>query len=465
MLSLLLRTRLRHYRNYLRHHFDRMVWLEIGFIILILFYLAGRSPADIGYSLKFLLEKDFPLKYAAQWVTLLPVFYLLVEALAFITLRPTGEWQILGTLPVAKSAITNYHLLRHSGKTLGLLFIGTTPFLIGDNDVIEKLARCCFAFGMLLALQFAGFLQAHSLRNTAKTLSRRLLRWLPVELAILLTLVFGVSQLKPLVAASIPKILLVWPAGWILAAALFFYLRQNHEPDLIESPTPIKHETIRTTATINLFSRKGGATSALIRRDLKFLWMEKRSTFALAAFTAIVILLACLAQSTAAEAYASSIVIEVIYSFMLINALLVLFERDAKTAALMRGLPVSASTCWKARWLLAAGFMLAPVLFSVIILPFKFTIGIGFALFLAIVFIIPAIFAALFCNAGFGLFPNIKYCGVLLNISLGLMLLFWFYMPFGTIILLGDQRAVDSQIATAFSAFGNNVSGLSRLSG
>jgi len=74
MLLLLLRTRLRYYRNYLRHHFDRMVWLEIGFIILILFYLAGRSPADIGYNLKFLLEKDFPLKYAAPWVTLLPVF-------------------------------------------------------------------------------------------------------------------------------------------------------------------------------------------------------------------------------------------------------------------------------------------------------------------------------------------------------------------------------------------------------
>ncbi len=436
MLSLLLHTRLRYYRNYLRHHFDRVVWLEIGVIVLILFYLAGRSPADIGYSLKFLLEKDFPLKYAAQWVALLPVFYLIVEALAFITLRPTGEWQILGTLPVAKPAIVNYHLLRHSGKTAGLLFIGTMPFLIGGDGIIEKLARVIFAFGILAALQFAGFLQAYNLHNTGKSLLQRIRRWLPFETVMLMILFIGGQQLEHLLLNANGKILLAWPAGGILAMALFFYLHRNYAPGLIESSAPITHKALRASKTINFFSRKGGTTSALIRRDLKFLWMEKRSAYILLVFAAIVILLAGLAQSTAEEAYASSIVIEIIFSFMLINALLILFEHDAKAAALTRSLPISAATSWKARWLLAAGFMLAPVLFFMSVLPFIYTSGIGFVLFLVIGFIIPAIFSALFCNAGYGLFPNIKYCSVLLNISLGLMLLFWFYMPFGTTILL-----------------------------
>jgi len=363
---------------------------------------------------------------------------LIVEALTFITLRPTGEWQMLGALPVAKSAVINYHLLRHSGKTIGLLFLGTMPFLLGDHSMFLKLARCFFASGMLLALQFAGFVQAYHLRNAGKSLPRRILRWLPIETVILIILVIGASQLEFLPLNSNDKILLAWPAGWIPAAALFLYLRRDYEPGLIESQTPGKHEAICPTVTINLFSRKGGTTSALIWRDLKFLWMKKRSAYILLAFAAGVILLACLAQSTATEAYASSIVLEIIFSFMLINVLLILFEHDAKSVGLMQALPVSASTCWKSRWLLAAGFMVAPVLFTMSILPFIFTIGIGFALFLAIGFIIPVIFAALFCNAGFGLFPNIKFCGVLLNVSLGLMLLFWFYMPFGTIILLAS---------------------------
>src|SRR5574342_640075 len=139
MLLLLLRTRLRYYHNYLRHHFDRMVWLEIGLIVFILFYLIGRSPADMGYSLKFLLAKEFPFLYAQNWVALLPLFYLVSEALALLTLRPTGDWQILGALPVLKPAITNYHLLRHGSKILALLLAGTAPFWIGEVSRIEKL--------------------------------------------------------------------------------------------------------------------------------------------------------------------------------------------------------------------------------------------------------------------------------------------------------------------------------------
>lgn len=436
MLLLLFRTRLRYYRNYLRHHFDRVVWFEIGLIVFIFLYLTGRSPADIGYSLDFLLEKDFPAKYAAQWVTLLPAFYLIAEALAFITLRPTGEWRILGTLPIAQSTITDYHLLRHSSKTAGLLFIGSIPFLAGDYSVIEKLARCCFALGMLLALQLAGFKQAFSLRNTERTLPKRILRWLPTEAIILCILIFGVSQLQPLVINSSNKILLAWPAGWALAAGLFYYLRRNYAPEVIESQSSLKSQAIHSTPTFNQPGFKRGITSAMIWRDLKFLRAGKRSIFILVVLATMIILLAGLAQSSAAEAYASSIVLEGIFGFMLLNALLVLFEHDTKTSALQRSLPIRASACWKARWLLASGFMATPLIGIVLVIPVVFKIEMGFVFFIGLGLILPGIFAAVFCNAGFGLFPNIKFCGVLLNILLGLMILFWFYMPLGTVILL-----------------------------
>jgi len=436
MLLLLLRTRLRYYRNYLRHHFDRMVWLEIGFIILLLFYLAGRFPADIGYSFNFLQQKDFPLRYATQWIALLPGFYLFAEALAFMTLRPTGEWQIIGALPIAKPNITNYHLLRHGSKTLALLFMGTAPFLFGDDDIVAKLARGLLAFSLLLALQLLGFMQARRLLNTGLKLSQRILRWLPLETVILAGIVMSTTPLKEILINSSNAISLGWLAGGSFAILLLFYLRRNYEPGVVENQVSFRRKAIRATTVLNQLNRLDSATSAMIWRDLKFLWAEKRAAFILVVFATIIILLAALAQSSAAEAYASSIVLEGIFGFMLINTLLVLFEQDAKAAALQRSLPVSAPACWKARWLLATGFMIMPAIGTVLVIPFVCSVEIGFVFFLGLALIIPAIFSAVFCNAGFGLFPNIKFCSVLLNILLSLMILFWFYMPLGTVILL-----------------------------
>lgn len=435
MLLLLLRTRRRYYRNYLRHHFDRMVWLEIGFIMIILFYLAGRSPADIGYSLKFLVAKDFPLHYARQWTELLPLFYLVSEALALLTLRPTGEWQLLGALPVSKTTMTNYHLLRHGSKILGLLLAGIVPFGIGEIGLIEKLARFLFALGLLLALQFTSFIQAFRWRDTSNSLPSRVGFWLPIEIAILFLLLRGAPLLQNFLLESNRHLIGVC-AGWSLAVMALFYLRRIYQPGLIENLTTRDHRLSRTSGTSMQFGRPGGIISALIRRDVKFLWKEKRSLYILVAFAATILLLAGLAQTHAEEAYASSIVIETIFNFVLINALLILFEHEAKTAAAMRALPVSARASWRARWLLVAGLLATPMILVIFMLPFKFAIGAGFPLFVAMALLIPMIFATLFCNAGYGLFPNIKYGSVLLNISLGLMLLFWFYMPFGTILLL-----------------------------
>jgi hypothetical protein len=413
-----------------------MVWLEMGAIVLVLFYLAGRSPADMGYSLKFLLAKEFPFQYAQQWVGALPFFYLVVEALALVTLRSTGEWQILGALPFPKHAVTNYHLLRHSAKTIGLLLVATLPFWIGDLSLMKKLTRFFFALGILLLLQFAGFRQAYHLRNTDKKWLQRLLLWLPIETTIITVLVISNTIWHNLLIGSSGNTLVGLLAGWSLAVVALLYIRRTYEPGLIENLASREPKIIRTTKVFDKFGFKGEIISALIQRDLKFLWMRKRSAFAWLAGAAVMLLFSGLAQSSAAEAYASSIVIEVVFSIILINVLLILFEQDAQSFGVTRVLPVKAKTCWKSRWLLAAGFMAAPAVTVVFVIPLIFTIGVGYLFFVFLALLIPAIFAAMFCNAGFGLFPNQKFCGVLLNIALGLMILFWFYMPFGTIILL-----------------------------
>ncbi|MCI0696870.1 hypothetical protein L0337_33305 [candidate division KSB1 bacterium] len=437
MLILLLRTRLHYYRNYLRHHFDRMVWLEIGLIVFILLFLAVRSPADIGYSLKFLRAEDFSLRLAEHWAALLPIFYLVVEALALVTLRPTGEWQILGVLPIHKTAITKYHLLRHLGKTAGLLLLGALPFWVGNDSVFVKISRGLFALGILLLLQWAGFAQAYTLRNTNKKTLQKLLRWLPVEAAIILFLIGGAPWLQRMFVGVTSHALIAVLPTWSLALALLFYLHRNYEPGWIETQTSQANENIINRPRGIALSNKVGLTGVLILHDVQFLWRRKRSTFAWLSLAAIILAAAAFAQESAEAVYASSIVLEIIFSLLLTNALLVLFEREIKTVGLIRSLPISAHRLWRSRWLLAGGFMVLPMLSPILIIPFKFIAGADFLLFLVMAIGVPAVFAALYCNAGFGLFPNTKYCSLLLNISLGLMILFWFYMPFGTILLLG----------------------------
>jgi hypothetical protein len=437
MLILLLRTRLRYYRNYLRHHFDRMVWLEIGLIVAILLFLTVRSPADIGYSLKFLRAEDFPLRFTEHWAALLPIFYLAVEGLALVTLRPTGEWQILGALPIDKRAITDYHLLRYLGKTVGLLLIGTLPFWLGNDSAFVKISRGLFALGVLLLLQCAGFAQAYTLRNTHKKMPQKLLRWLPAEAAIIWVLISGASWLQNIFLGVTSRAFFAVLPIWSLALALLFYLRHTYEPGWIETQTSQANENIISRPRGIALSNKVGLTGTLILHDLQFLWRCKRSTFVWLALAAMILAAAVLAQESAEAAYASSIVLEIIFSMVLINALLILFEHDVKTVGLIRSLPIGARELWRSRWLLAAGFITVPMLLPILIIPVKFNIGAGFLLFLVTACSVPAVFAALYCNAGFGLFPNTKYCSLLLNISLGLMILFWFYMPFGTILLLG----------------------------
>ncbi|MDZ7290853.1 MAG: hypothetical protein ONB44_06585 [candidate division KSB1 bacterium] len=429
MLSLLFKTRLRYYRNYLRHHFDRAARIEIALIILIVLLLTGRSPADIGYSLKFLSAVEFPTRWANLLTVLLPLFYLAAEVLAFITLRPTGEGQILGALPFDRRTIANYHLLRFWGKTGPMLFLGTAPFLLGVGDTAGRMLHFFTVLGILVTLQLVAFLQAHRARQRSP---QKLFGWLFAEAVTIFILIAGASWWRQMFIAPEGIGLIGFLLGWSAVPFFLFYIYRAYEPGLIE--TRVTRGAKVVFGGLNS-GRSAGTTNALILRDLRFLWRRKRSTFILLLFALAIMTVVSFVHENLREACVSSIVLEIIFSALSINTLLILFEHDIKTVGLIRSLPINARMPWRARWLLAAGFLVLPMLAPVFTLPFKFGVGMEFLFFIVIIIGLAAVFAALYCNAGFGLFPHARFCSFLLNISLLLMILFWFFMPLGTILL------------------------------
>jgi len=435
MLLLLLRTRLRYYRNYLRHHFDRVARIEIAIIILIAFYLTGRSPADIGYRLAFVQEADFPQRFASAWISLLPLFYFLAEALALMTLRPTGEWQMLGALPLSKQAITNYHLLRHVGKTLLLLLIGTLPFYAGNGNIFVKVFHFLTALGILLTLQAAGFRQAHLLRSSSQKLLRRILLWLPTEVLIVSAMIASAFLLQNVFFGGTALALVSASLVWAVLAGVLSHLYRVYQPSEAEI-APARRTIVNARPAWEIV-QKTGISGALIIRDMQLLWRRQRATYFLFLVYVVIASIPIIAHAKSEDVYASSIAVQIVFSWLLINLLLALFEYDGESLGLIKSLPLKPEKLWRSRWRLTAGLLILPMLIPIFLTPIKHSLDLGFPLFVFLAaLIVPMIFATLYCNAGFGMFPQIKYGGIILNISLLLMLLLWFFMPFGTPLLL-----------------------------
>ncbi|MGH7494143.1 MAG: hypothetical protein ACREOO_17350 [bacterium] len=277
MFFLLFKTRLHYYRNFLRAHFDRVTVIELACIGLIFLYLAARSPADIGYRPEAFFTPEFAARWMVRWLSLLPLFYFAAEFLAWVTLRPAGEWQILAALPFQKYALLRYQLARHFLKTASLLLIGILPFAIGRGDSWSAGLQSVTALVFMSALQLMAFAQAHLLRSRAAP-ARKWGRWGLGEIIIMAPLLscsqgeFGVT-------------LVAWSFGWthVLAAIIFL-----------------------------------------------------------------------------------------IFCWMMINALMYVFEQDAAAISLMRILPVSAAQWWQARWWFTLGMLALPMLPPVFIIAFKF---------------------------------------------------------------------------------------------
>jgi hypothetical protein len=434
MLTLLIKTRLRYYRNYFRYHFDRTARIEIAIIILILLYLTGRSPADIGYSLTFVQEPNFPQLFRSAWLGLLPFFYLTAEALALMTLRPSSEWQMLGSLPFPKKAIAQYHLLRHTGKTLGLLLLGTLPFFMGDFQLLAKVLHFLSALAILHILQLAGFQQAFVLRTTTRNFGARILRWIPAEAVILSLTLASPLVLQRMFAGEVMFALTCTALAWGALTVLLFALYRIYQPGMTDV-APAKPAASRISLLPAMEST--GIINALLIRDVHLLWRRQRSTFYLLFFSIAVAAIPSLTQTKAEEVYASTITLQMVFGWLLINSMLTLFEYDGEKPGLIKLLPIRTVSLWWSRWRLVVISIVLPVVIPALIAPIQHSLEFGFLLFVFFAFVIlPAVFATMYCNAGFGMFPNVKYSGLILNISLLLVLLFWFFMPFGSPMLL-----------------------------
>jgi len=440
MLILLIKTRLKYYRNYIRYHFDRTTKIELGLIVLVFLLLIVRSPADIGYNFKWMSDDTFPAKWANIFSICLPIFYILSEAFAWHTLRRSGEWQLIGSLPFGRKSIANYYLSRQFAKLLFFIIIGVLPFWLAlTSNLAIRTIRSLAASGVLTLLLLAGFTQAFYLRNRAKPFWRKIIRWIIFELIIISSTIL----LIPWSRTTFSEPLNLGLLGLLLTWGISFLLLKSIQKSFVlhdtESRSRRGKKSVAKTADIHsIFNFTHGFYLIFIMHDLVYLWRQKRSKFFIPILSIAIALLICFTESDAQAVYLAIIFLELLLSLFFIQTATDLFDRDAEKFSLIRSLPVTTSSLWLQRWLLLFGIIAMPMLVPAIVLLLKHGIDSSFILFLfASWAAIPSVLATIFCNACFGLFPQAKLSGYMISITIIMMILFWFFMPFGTLILLG----------------------------
>ena len=435
MLSLLIKTRLKYYRNYIRYHFDRTTIIEIALIFMALALMLVRSPVDIGYNFKWMSDEDFFQKWTNFFSIYPIIFYVLSEVFALVTLRLSTEWQILGSLPFSKKSVTNYYLFRHFSKIALLILIGSLPFLLTlSSNWGLRVLRFFGSLGILLLLQLITFWQAYRFRNSRKHLR---IGWFVVEavvLAIILTNVHWIrSEFSEQLNFKFMLLLLPWialPFLWI-AIHKIFALREIRKKSILGCMS------ITTRSIINFSSHMTGFFRSFIINDLLFLWRRRRSSFFMPILNLAIGIMICVTENEVHAIYVSLLFLEILFSLFFINSTLALFNRDVEAVELLRSLPIKATFFWLARWLLLVGIIFVPLLIPIIVILIKFGLSWHFFIFLfSALLVIPGIIATVFCNSCLGMFPHINLSGYIIVVSIVLMVLFWFFMPFGTLIFL-----------------------------
>lgn len=436
MASQLLKMRLRYYRNYIRYHFDRPTILLLTFIVLMLLFLTGRSPADIGYSLEFLRQAEFPAQWQLLFMRLLLPLYVLAQIFAFMTLRSRQEWSLLGTLPIARSAVLSYILLRHLAKSALVIGVVLALFWVGPGSFGGQCLRSLTALAVILFLQACAFFQAYRWHQRQRPRWQRILGWLGLELPIWSIWLVGLGAGQQLQQAN-GHWLAALGIATVLAAATLHRIYRTCIPGRIDGADTKPRQR---SAAIRPVARPGlwrSVYGALIWRDFFYLRRQNRSFFLILVGGAGIIFTICAFQSDAPSAAVAFLFTFGLYSFILINLLLKLFQQDQATIALVRMLNVGAGTLWLARWLFAALVLTLPILITILMLMLKFGLAQSLVLaFLAALVFIPAVFATLFCCAGFGLFPYINFATLMLNFSLLFIVLLWFFVPFGSVLII-----------------------------
>ncbi len=432
MLTLLLKTRFRIYRNYIRHHFDRVTVLEISIIIFIFLLLLARSPADIGYNMRFLRSENFTPTYLRLFPLLIICFYVISEFMAIITRKRESDWKILGTLPFRRNEIIHFYLIRHFLKIAPLFLILAMLFWAGTGmSILQKASQFVAASGFLILLQVISFWQANVFQQPNRW------RWLLRELSLLMILMSGVYFL-PAVLGNLIYCWITIPFLLIADCLLLKNLYASFHPasDKIKIIKKSTHSNQYHYFTIPL-SHRCGPLTRLLWRDFTCLWRRQRSVFMWPIFGTLVMLINVSAAKQSTEAGFGNVVIQSIFGIFIINSLLKVYEADAGHFHLDRSLPISPRRIWWARWLMTGIIIASQWIVPALVLLLKFHPDLNFVLFSAAgLILIPAILATIQCNAAFSLFPHIKYSGLIIMLSIVLIILFWFFMPFGSVIIL-----------------------------
>jgi hypothetical protein len=438
MLKLLLKTRIRYYRNYLKYHLDKVTIIELGLIFLFFLLLLARSPGDIGYNLKWFLRSEFSQEWAKIFSIWLPIFYLISEIFAWFTLRPSAEWFVLGTLPFPKKSIINYYLLRQTSKLFSFILLGSIMFFGGSDSFYLRLIRIVIGLGFLISLQLISFSQAQNIRNPHRQNWQGKARWFLIEVLVIGFLLVSTKYIRLAIATPLSFVHFAILPSWLIIILFYLFIQRNFIPYV--SDVKATHKSV--SGKISLFSglsiKLQGPKTAFLFRDILFLWRQKRSIYYLFSFGIILLVMISIIMEEAFAAYITLLSLQFLISLLLMKTILLLFQNDVDGYELTRTLAIKAGSFWLARWLFIFVFLSLQVILPAILIPIVFTVSKGFIVFVLVgLFGIPSIMATLYCNSGFGMFPHVHLTGYMITVSILLIILFWFFMPFGSIIILG----------------------------
>ncbi|MBN2011526.1 hypothetical protein JW960_19500 [candidate division KSB1 bacterium] len=436
MLRLLLKTRFRYYFNYLRHHLDRITAIEIGVIVSIFLLLLGRSPADIGYDFRWLNDPTFFRMWLTILTTGISVFYVLAITSAWHTLRPTDEWSLLVSSAFSNRILFYYFLIRQFLKLAGFYFIALAPIIISAGLTWwNRLLLFMVATGYLTSIQTGSFYLTYFYRIRMYRRTATRIIWLMLAL----TGAIGIAALTPVILRVLSNHI-IWQMAFAIflnvsALVSFLYLRTSFR--LPESRTVSRKRTAKTLKTAPSSIALHSPASILISKDLYFILREKKSFIWIPIVSNILLLITGLSEEQSAAAYLGFIAVQCVLYLLFVTPALSLFENDAEHAQLLRILPLTSKQFWWARWTIMTLLLILIALPSALLLPIRHPIDMTYGIFiLAVGLLLPGVTSILYCNAGFGLFPHIRLSGTIMSLSFVMMILFWFYMPFGTIILL-----------------------------
>lgn len=373
MIGLLLRTRARRLRNFIRHHFDTGTLLRLALIVALALFQFGRSPNDVGWSPGAVTRPGFGAAWSRGLFMALPLLALAFYGAARLTRRATDEARLLHVLAAPPAALARWAAARQLARCAPLIVPAALLAAGGPTLTPGGAARAAAWLFGLSALAVA------------------LLRLAPPRLE-----GGGAARPRPAVASG-------------------------------------RTGAARRRGGVRI---SGGPIRGLVTRDLTYLLRWQRSPLVLVALAALLEALAAARTRPPADAPLAVGMLQIVAVFLVVNTLESLFTRDVPHAGLLRTLPLTGRQFWLARAGLAAVLMAVPILPALVVLaargvgflPFMITLAVAGAA-------LPAATALLYANVGVALFPRTRLIPLFLNAALLFMTFFWFFVPVATPLL------------------------------